>query len=112
MRRYAAALAPVAMAPGTAACSPDLVRVPTDTPAPQSADTAATALGLYGLDYSGRASRYTLMPHDVWPTVTKTGQAFANYSATIVSATVREVILGLGMGATALLYQAATLADR
>ena len=77
MRRYAAALAPAAMALGTAACSPDLVRVPTDTPAPQSSDTAATALGLCGLDYSGRASRYTLTPHDVWPTATKTGQAFA-----------------------------------
>jgi hypothetical protein len=80
MRRSAAALPLAAMALGTAACSPDPVRVPTDTPAPQSSDTAATALGLCGLDYSGRASRYTLTPHDVWPTATKTGQAFANYT--------------------------------
>jgi hypothetical protein len=80
MRRYAAALDLAAMALGTAACLPDLVRVPTDTPAPQSADTAATALGLCGLDYSGRASRYTLTPHDVWPTATKTRHAFANYT--------------------------------
>ena len=80
MHRYAASLAPVAMAPGTAACSPDLVRVPTDTPARQSADTAATALGLCGLDYSGRANRCTLTPRDFWPTATKTGQSFANYT--------------------------------
>jgi len=80
MRRYAAARAPVAVALGTSACSPDLVRVPTDTPVPQSADTAATALGLCGLDYAGRTSRYTLTPHDVWPSATKTGQAFANYT--------------------------------
>ena len=142
------------MALGTAACSPYLVRVPSGTPAPQSAGATATAFGLCGLDYSGRASRYTLTPHDVWPTATKTDQAFANYtldlaarahalsvtpnpepvqcdlglpffpddervmelarvvvtgmhtvrlyvldSATIVSATVREVILVLGVGA-------------
>ena len=80
MRRCAVALAVAAMAHGTTGSEPDLVRVPTDTPAPQSAGTAATALGLCGLDYSGRANRYTLTPHDVWPTATKTGQAFANYT--------------------------------
>ena len=79
MRRYAAGLALPAMALGTGACSPDPVRVPTDTPAPQSADTA-TAVGVCGLDHSSRASWYTLAPHDVWPTATKTGQAFANYT--------------------------------
>jgi hypothetical protein len=154
MRRHAAVLALATMALGTAAGSPDPARVSTDTPARRSADTDATALGLCGLDYSGRASRYTLTPYDVWPTATKTGQAFANHtldpavcahalsvtpnpepmqcdldfpfspddervtelaravvpfmntaqlfvldSVTIVSATVREVILGLGVDA-------------
>jgi hypothetical protein len=80
MRRYAAALALAAMGARDGRVLARPGPVPTDTPASQSADTAATALGRCGLDYSGRASRYTLTPHDVWPTATKTGQAFANYT--------------------------------
>ena len=153
MRRYATARAPVAIALGTAACSPDLVRVPTDTAAPQSADTAATARHL-----RSRLLRPSqpvhIDAHDVWPAATKarpgvrqlrprsrslrarpdggpesatgamgsrlsalcgrrpgdgtgrvvvtgmhTTQLYVLDSATIVSAPVREVILGLGVGA-------------